>query len=143
MPEGRFERMPGIPQEDKPEMDPGKQERSPEERSPDATFTRHSASYYQSEKKHLESDDPTAPFNPEDQVVPDLPEKGVALAQEKANEYFDQRDPNEDALFFVSSNESRALGIPCVVGCLHAMQVLDDGDEVEVDANRGFVRVLK
>lgn len=38
---------------------------------------------------------------------------------------------------------SRELKIPCIVGCLHAMQVLKDGDLVEVDANKGIVKILK
>ncbi len=38
---------------------------------------------------------------------------------------------------------SRELKIPCIVGCLHAMQVLNDGDLVEVDANRGVVKILE
>ncbi len=38
---------------------------------------------------------------------------------------------------------SRELNIPCIVGCLKAMRTLNDGDEVEVDAKKGIVRVLK
>jgi len=38
---------------------------------------------------------------------------------------------------------SRELKIPCIVGCLKAMQVLKDGDLVEVNANRGLVRLLE
>ena len=38
---------------------------------------------------------------------------------------------------------SRELKIPCIVGCLKSMQVLKDGDLVEVDANRGIVKILK
>lgn len=37
---------------------------------------------------------------------------------------------------------SRELGVPCLVGCKIAMQVLKDGDEVEVDATSGIVRKL-
>ncbi|MFA6227012.1 MAG: PEP-utilizing enzyme [Candidatus Paceibacterota bacterium] len=37
---------------------------------------------------------------------------------------------------------SRELKIPCIVGCLHSMQVLKDGDLVEVDADKGVVRLL-
>ncbi|MDD5031770.1 MAG: PEP-utilizing enzyme [Patescibacteria group bacterium] len=38
---------------------------------------------------------------------------------------------------------SRELGIPCVVGTKIATQVLRDGDKVEVDANKGTVKILK
>jgi len=37
---------------------------------------------------------------------------------------------------------SRELGVPCIVGCLQAMQVFENGDNVEVDADKGIVRVL-
>jgi pyruvate, water dikinase len=37
---------------------------------------------------------------------------------------------------------SRELGIPCIVGCLHSMEVLNDGDMVEVDANNGVVKII-
>lgn len=38
---------------------------------------------------------------------------------------------------------SRELGTPCVIGTKIATKVLHDGDLVEVDANRGIVRILK
>ena len=38
---------------------------------------------------------------------------------------------------------SRELDLPCIVGSAIATQVLKDGDLVEVDANRGVVRILK
>jgi phosphohistidine swiveling domain-containing protein len=37
---------------------------------------------------------------------------------------------------------SRELGIPCIVGTLHATEVFKDGDVVEVDAEKGVVRKL-
>lgn len=37
---------------------------------------------------------------------------------------------------------SRELGIPCIVGTDIATQVLKDGDMVEVDANKGVVRII-
>ena len=42
-----------------------------------------------------------------------------------------------------ASVTSRELKIPCIVGTKVATQVLKDGDEVEVDANEGVVRILK
>lgn len=38
---------------------------------------------------------------------------------------------------------ARELNKPCVIGTKFATQVLKDGDEVEVDANKGVVRILK
>lgn len=38
---------------------------------------------------------------------------------------------------------SRELGIPCIIGTKIATQVLKDGDLVEVDANKGVVKILK
>ncbi|MFA4954026.1 MAG: PEP-utilizing enzyme [Patescibacteria group bacterium] len=38
---------------------------------------------------------------------------------------------------------SRELKIPCIVGTKSATQILNDGDEVEVDADEGVVRILK
>ncbi|MCD4694044.1 hypothetical protein K8R62_01670 [bacterium] len=38
---------------------------------------------------------------------------------------------------------SRELGIPCVVGTRMATQVLKHGDMVEVDANKGIVKLIK
>ena len=38
---------------------------------------------------------------------------------------------------------SREFKIPCIMGTKIATQVLKDGDLVEVDANRGIVRILK
>ncbi len=38
---------------------------------------------------------------------------------------------------------SRELKIPCVIGAKIATQVLKDGDLVEVDANRGVIKILK
>ena len=38
---------------------------------------------------------------------------------------------------------SREFNIPCVVGTHTATQSLKDGDEVEVDADAGVVKILK
>lgn len=38
---------------------------------------------------------------------------------------------------------SRELNIPCIIGTKIATRVLNDGDLVEVDANKGVVKVLK
>ena len=38
---------------------------------------------------------------------------------------------------------SRELGTPCIVGTKIATKVLKDGDLVEVDANKGAIKILK
>jgi len=38
---------------------------------------------------------------------------------------------------------ARELNIPCVIGTKIATKVLKDGDEIEVDANHGIVKILK
>ncbi|MFH1284686.1 MAG: PEP-utilizing enzyme, partial [Candidatus Peregrinibacteria bacterium] len=38
---------------------------------------------------------------------------------------------------------SREFKIPCIIGTKIATKVLHDGDLVEVDANKGVVRILK
>lgn len=38
---------------------------------------------------------------------------------------------------------SRELGIPCIIGTKVATQVLKDGDQVEVDAERGVVKIIQ
>jgi pyruvate,water dikinase len=37
---------------------------------------------------------------------------------------------------------SRELGIPCVIGTKNATKVLKTGDEIEVDAEKGIVKIL-
>lgn len=38
---------------------------------------------------------------------------------------------------------AREIGKPCIIGTKIATQMLKDGDEIEVDANNGIVRILK
>ncbi|MEI6650106.1 MAG: PEP-utilizing enzyme [Candidatus Moraniibacteriota bacterium] len=38
---------------------------------------------------------------------------------------------------------SRELGIPCIVGTKIATQILRNGDLVEVDAERGVMRIVE
>ena len=37
---------------------------------------------------------------------------------------------------------SRELGIPCVVGILNLLNIIKDGQEVEIDTNKGIVKIL-
>ena len=38
---------------------------------------------------------------------------------------------------------AREVGIPCVIGAKIATKALKDGDLVEVDADKGIVRIIK
>lgn len=50
---------------------------------------------------------------------------------------------DEGGVMSHSSISSREFKIPCVIGTKFATQVLHDGDLVEVDANRGIVRIVE
>jgi len=50
---------------------------------------------------------------------------------------------NEGGITCHAAVVSRELGIPCIVGTKIATKVLKDGDLVEVDANKGVVRIIK
>ncbi|OGY94911.1 MAG: hypothetical protein A2406_01325 [Candidatus Komeilibacteria bacterium RIFOXYC1_FULL_37_11] len=71
-------------------------------------LTRHSEAEYRTNRAILEND-PEGSLDPEDQISPDLSEKGKKLAREKAEEFFSKLNHQEDSLFFVSSNQIRAI----------------------------------
>lgn len=71
-------------------------------------YIRHSEAEYKTYTKAL-MESPAIPFDKNKQVVPDLAESGVELAQESAQKYFEKLDPQKTTLFFVSSNEARAI----------------------------------
>lgn len=75
-----------------------------------ADYFRHSESPYKTYKAKLKSDEPNSPLNPEQQYVDDLTPKGVEIAKDAARKYFEGLNPEKDRLYFVSSNEARALG---------------------------------
>ncbi|MEK7153227.1 MAG: PEP-utilizing enzyme, partial [Patescibacteria group bacterium] len=50
---------------------------------------------------------------------------------------------NEGGLLSHAAIISREMGIPCIVGLGIADRVLKDGDLVEVDADRGIVKLVK
>ena len=74
-----------------------------------AHLLRHSISGYKTYKEAIKSEDPQAAVDYDKQVTPDMPEAGIELAKNKAVEFFKTLDPETDAIFFVSSNEARAL----------------------------------
>jgi len=50
---------------------------------------------------------------------------------------------NEGGLTCHAAIVSRELKIPCIVGTKKATQVLKDGDMVEVDADKGIIKIIK
>ncbi len=49
----------------------------------------------------------------------------------------------EGGLTAHASVVSREMGVPCIVGINNATKVIKDGDLIEVDANKGTVKILK
>ncbi len=72
-------------------------------------LVRHSVSSYATYRDITASDNPEKQFDKDKQVTPDLTPEGVELARKKANEFFSGLDSKDTKLFFVSSNEARAL----------------------------------
>ena len=50
---------------------------------------------------------------------------------------------NEGGITCHASIVARELKKPCIIGTKIATQVLHDGDMVEVDADHGFIKILK
>ncbi len=50
---------------------------------------------------------------------------------------------DEGGLLCHAAIVSRELKLPCIVGIKNATKILKDGDLVEVDANKGIVKILK
>ncbi len=69
--------------------------------------TRHSKSNYETYIRDKSAG--KKEFDPRDQIYPDLSETGIELAQKEAAVFFDNLDPKKDKLFFISSNEARAI----------------------------------
>ncbi|MCX6761231.1 MAG: hypothetical protein NTY33_00050 [Candidatus Moranbacteria bacterium] len=72
-------------------------------------FIRHSKAGYKSYKEVLNSDNPDQPLDINKQVFPDILEPGIELAKQEAEKLFSEMNPETEALFFVSSNQARAL----------------------------------
>jgi len=71
---------------------------------------RHSLAQYQGNKAIIGSDNPEAAFDPKTQDFrSDLTPDGQELARTEAEKFFDQLDPERDAIFFASSDLVRAI----------------------------------
>jgi len=72
-------------------------------------LTRHSKTDYLEYDRILSSDNPHAPFDHTKQELNDLSEEGIDHAEHSAQQFFEKLDPKTDQLFFLSSNEARAI----------------------------------
>ena len=50
---------------------------------------------------------------------------------------------NQGGLMSHAAIVSRELGIPCIVGLGNATEILNDGDLIEVNANKGVIKILE
>ncbi|OGD56420.1 hypothetical protein A2V71_04805 [Candidatus Berkelbacteria bacterium RBG_13_40_8] len=50
---------------------------------------------------------------------------------------------NQGGLLSHAAIVSRELNIPCIVGLEDITHLINDGDILEVDANNGFVKIIK
>lgn len=74
-----------------------------------ADYIRHSKASYKTYGQIASSPEPKGPFNPNEQILPDITEAGIELAKKEAEKYFANLNPQENQLFFVSSNEARTI----------------------------------
>lgn len=72
------------------------------------SLIRHSISGYKTYKRIRSSEESLADFDPDQQTLPDLTPEGVELANNEAENFF-SFSPEDTSLFFVSSNEARAI----------------------------------
>lgn len=72
-------------------------------------FTRHSKAQYRGYSEDLASEHPNKARDVNEQPIPDLTEAGVELAEKRGNAFFTRFDPKNDAMFFTSSDQVRAL----------------------------------
>jgi len=129
-------------------------EKQPHENSMD--FFRHSIAGYETNKNILKSEDPQQKLDTEEQIYPDLTEEGKELANEKAEEYFNNLNPETDKLFFVSSSQVRAIetanifkevakekGFEIIKPKDEKLMEKDKKDKLSKEVSGGDVRVVK
>lgn len=75
----------------------------------EAHFIRHSKAQYRPYAEALAGDKPEGPFDPKAQHGRDLTPVGRELAQRESAKFFAGLNVADDELFFVSSNEARAI----------------------------------
>lgn len=115
----------------------------------DAYFIRHSKSSYKTYAEIEKSQNPRAAFDPENQITPDLTQEGIKLAKEKAEEFFGSLNPAQDKIFFISSNEARALETANIyreVARAHGFEIVKpdkSGSSVAERIGNGEIRTIE
>ncbi|MHB8830920.1 MAG: PEP-utilizing enzyme [Patescibacteria group bacterium] len=77
-------------------------------------------------------------FNPGDVLVSSMTRPEMVSVMRQAAAFV----TDEGGITSHAAIVSRELGIPCIIGTKIASKVLHDGDEVEVDADKGIVKIL-
>ncbi len=77
-------------------------------------------------------------FNPGDILVSSMTRPEMVSVMRKAAAFV----TDEGGITSHAAIVSREMGIPCIIGTKIATKVLQDGDEVEVDADKGIVKIL-
>jgi len=81
-----------------------------DERDDEFFAIRHSKAEYKMNEAIVTSDNPESEFNPKKQdFLSDLTPEGKELAQQEAEKFFNDLDPEKDAIFFTSSDLVRAI----------------------------------
>jgi len=89
--------------------------------------------------KIIDSDKKVSSFKNNEILVTQMTNPAFVPAMKKAAAII----TDEGGLLSHAAIVSRELGAPCIVGTKIATKVLKDGQLVEVDANKGVVRILK
>jgi hypothetical protein len=108
-------------------------------------FIRHSRASYKTYEDVLASENPQAAHDPNNQIENDLPEAGIELAKEKAEQFFDNLDPQKDVLFFASSKEMRAFETAKIyqkIAKEKGFVILDTHSKKGKDAKEGMAREM-
>ncbi len=85
---------------------PQVEQKEDEPRSSTIYFIRHSKAKYSTYNEKVMSDDPEGPVDYDNQIENDA---DIDFAKEKAQEFFNNLNPEKDTIFVVSSDEMRAL----------------------------------
>lgn len=81
-------------------------------------------------------------------LINEMPEGRILVASTTSPEYTPALAKasavitNEGGLGSHAAIVTREMGIPCIVGTQNATEVIKDGDELEVDANKGVVKII-
>jgi rifampicin phosphotransferase len=78
-------------------------------------------------------------MNKGDVLVADTTAPEIMMACKKASAIL----TNQGGLMSHAAIVSRELGIPCIVGLGNATEILNDGDLIEVNANKGVIKILE